>query len=190
MAIVERLRQCVAFEWDERNSEKNWLLHGVSRGEAEQLFFNQPLLVAGDEAHSATEKRYYALGTTNRNRLLFVVFTLRGDLIRVISARDMTKRESDLQGVMKQRKRKLESEDEERKYWAAHDAADEVDWSTARKVTLPNLRPSVKTISLRIPESMLEELKLLANKRDVPYQSLIKVFLSDRIRRELKKDAA
>lgn len=91
---------------------------------------------------------------------------------------------------MKKRKRKFGSEDEERKYWASHDSTDEVDWSAAKKVTLPNLRPSVKTISLRIPESMLEELKLLANKRDVPYQSLIKVFLSDRIRRELKKDAA
>ncbi len=88
---------------------------------------------------------------------------------------------------MKKRKRKFKNEDEERKYWASHDSADDVDWSTAKKVTLPNLRPSVKTISLRIPESML---KLLANKRDVPYQSLIKVFLSDRIRRELKKDAA
>ena len=91
---------------------------------------------------------------------------------------------------MTKRKRKFKNEDEERKYWASHDSANEIDWSKAKKVTLPKLRPSVKTISLRIPESMLEELKLLANKRDVPYQSLIKVFLSDRIRRELKKDAA
>jgi predicted DNA binding CopG/RHH family protein len=90
----------------------------------------------------------------------------------------------------RKRKRKFKNEDEERKYWASHDSANEIDWSKAKKVTLPKLRPSVKTISLRIPESMLEELKLLANKRDVPYQSLIKVFLSDRIRRELKKDAA
>lgn len=91
--IIERLRQCIGFEWDEGNAEKNWLLHRVTRGETEQLFFNQPLLVAGDALHSATEERYYALGTTNRKRLLFVVFTIRGDLIRVISARDMTKKE-------------------------------------------------------------------------------------------------
>ena len=96
MDIIERLRQCVGFEWDEGNSEKNWLLHKVIRGEMEQLFFNQPLLVAGDALHSVTEERYFALGITNRKRLLFVVFTIRGDLIRVISARDMTKKEREI----------------------------------------------------------------------------------------------
>jgi uncharacterized DUF497 family protein len=94
--VIERLRQCLGFEWDEGNSEKNWLLHRVTRGEAEQLFFNQPLLIAGDPVHSEDEERYYALGTTNRKRLLFVVFTVRGDLIRVISARNMTKKEREI----------------------------------------------------------------------------------------------
>ncbi len=87
------------------------------------------------------------------------------------------------------KRKRFESEDAERAYWATRDSVGVVDWSKARRVTLPNLHPSVRTISLRLPESMLEELKLLANKKDVPYQSLIKVFLSERIRSELDKDA-
>lgn len=78
------------------------------------------------------------------------------------------------------------SEEEEQAFWADHDSADYVDWSQARRVVLPNLRPSTKTISLRLPEHMLEELKLLANKRDVPYQSLLKIFLAERIEQELR----
>ena len=61
-----------------------------------------------------------------------------------------------------------------------------MDWKRAKRVVLPELRPSLKTISLRLPEAMLEELKLLAHKRDVPYQSLLKIFLSEKIREELK----
>lgn len=81
---------------------------------------------------------------------------------------------------------RFRSEDEEREFWASHDSSDYVDWAKAKPVVLPKLKPSVKTISLRLPESMLEELKLLANKRDVPYQSLMKVFLSERIAQELR----
>jgi predicted DNA binding CopG/RHH family protein len=80
---------------------------------------------------------------------------------------------------------KFTSEDAEREFWATHDSADFVNWRTARRVVLANLRPSTRTISLRLPESMLAELKLLANSRDVPYQSLVKVFLAERIRQEL-----
>lgn len=79
---------------------------------------------------------------------------------------------------------RFQSEDEEREFWATHDSADYVDWSKARRVRFANLKPSTKTISLRLPESMLEELKLLANERDVPYQSLLKVFLAERLERE------
>ncbi len=81
---------------------------------------------------------------------------------------------------------KFKSEDEEREFWASHDSTEYVDWKKAKRVVLPGLKPSLKTISLRLPEFMLEELKLLANKRDVPYQSLLKMFLSERIREELK----
>lgn len=87
---------------------------------------------------------------------------------------------------MKKKVPEFKNEDEERKFWETHDSAEFVDWKRAKKTVLPNLKPSVKTISLRLPQSMLEELKLLANKRDVPYQSLLKVFLSEKIREEMR----
>ena len=79
------------------------------------------------------------------------------------------------------------SEEEEREFWAEHDSADYVDWRKAKPVVFPNLKPSTKTISLRMSESMLAELKMLAHKWDVPYQSLIKLFLQERLDHELEK---
>lgn len=87
---------------------------------------------------------------------------------------------------MKKKVPKFKSEDKEREFWASHDSTEFIDWRKAKRVVLPNLKPSVKTISLRLPESMLAELKMLANKRDVPYQSLMKIFLAEKIREELK----
>jgi len=86
---------------------------------------------------------------------------------------------------MSKRIPKFKSEDEEREFWATHDSTEYMNWSKAERITFSNLKPSVKKISLRLPESMLEELKLLANKRDVPYQSLLKIFLAERIEKEL-----
>ena len=80
---------------------------------------------------------------------------------------------------------KFKTEAEERDFWANADSSDYIDWSMGRRVILPNIKPSLRTISLRLPELMLEELKLIANKRDVPYQSLIKIFLSERLSKEL-----
>jgi predicted DNA binding CopG/RHH family protein len=77
------------------------------------------------------------------------------------------------------------SEDEEREFWAGEDSVDYLDWSKAERAIFPNLKPSTKTISLRMPESMLDELKMLAHKSDIPYQSLIKIILRERIDREL-----
>jgi predicted DNA binding CopG/RHH family protein len=79
---------------------------------------------------------------------------------------------------------RFRTEDEERKFWARHDTADYFDWGKAVRATFPELKPSTATISLRLPASVLEELKSLANERDVPYQSLMKVFLAERIARE------
>ena len=87
--------------------------------------------------------------------------------------------------MIKKRVPRFKSEDEEREFWAEHDSTDYVDWSSADRVVLPNLKPSLKTISLRLPEHMLADLKLLAHKQDVPYQSLIKIFLAERLEREL-----
>ncbi|MFZ1035994.1 MAG: BrnA antitoxin family protein [Smithella sp.] len=81
---------------------------------------------------------------------------------------------------------KFKNEDEERTFWATHDSTEYINWKKAKKVMLSNLKPSIKSISLRLPESMIEELKLLANKKDVPYQSLLKIFLAERIGKELK----
>ena len=81
---------------------------------------------------------------------------------------------------------KFENEDEEREFWATHDSTDHVDWSRAKAVSFSRLKPSTRTISLRLPEPLLENLKMLANKRDVPYQSLLKIFLAERIDQELK----
>jgi predicted DNA binding CopG/RHH family protein len=77
---------------------------------------------------------------------------------------------------------KFKTEAEEREFWEENDSADYMDWSKARKVTMPNLKPSTKTISLRLPESLLESIKIEANKRDMPYQSLIKAWLADDVK--------
>ncbi|MGE5347071.1 MAG: BrnA antitoxin family protein [Acidithiobacillales bacterium] len=84
----------------------------------------------------------------------------------------------------KKRIPRFRNEDEEREFWATHDSVDYVDWSKARRVRFPKLRPSMKTISLRLPEAMLAELRIQAHKRDVPYQSLLKVYLADRLAEE------
>lgn len=91
--MLELLEQCGGFQWDKGNSEKNWIRHQVTNNECEQVFFNKPLIVADDPKHSQTEKRWYGLGRTDFNRLLFIVFTIRKNLIRIISARDMNKKE-------------------------------------------------------------------------------------------------
>ena len=82
---------------------------------------------------------------------------------------------------------KLANEDREREFWARQDSSDYIDWSKAESVSLPNLRPSTKTISIRLPQPMIERLKVLANKRDVPYQSLLKLFVAERIEEELRE---
>lgn len=80
----------------------------------------------------------------------------------------------------------FDSEEQERQFWAEHDSTEYVDWSRAERRVLTRLKPSTKTISLRLPEALLEELKLLANKRDVPYQSLLKLYLAERVEKELR----
>jgi len=87
------IENCEGFEWDEGNSAKNWHLHGVTDGECEDVFFNLPLIIASDKTHSKTETRFFALGQTDAGRRLFIAFTVRNKLIRVISAREMTRGE-------------------------------------------------------------------------------------------------
>jgi predicted DNA binding CopG/RHH family protein len=86
---------------------------------------------------------------------------------------------------MKKKTPKFKSEAEERLFWQKHDSSEYINWSDAENVVMPKLKPSTRSISIRLPESMIEELKVLANKRDVPYQSLLKIFISERIDAEL-----
>lgn len=90
MNPLDRVRACTGFQWDGGNSDKSRIKHGVSRAEAEQVFFNQPVVLAPDEGHSQTEERFLVLGRTNAGRLLLEAFAVRGELIRVILARDMS----------------------------------------------------------------------------------------------------
>jgi len=89
------------FQWDSGNSEKNWRGHGIRQADTEQIFFNRPIVVARDTKHSGNEERYFSLGRTDAGRALVVVFTLRGPLLRVISARPMSRRERRVYGKTK-----------------------------------------------------------------------------------------
>ena len=84
----------------------------------------------------------------------------------------------------------FKNEEEERQFWATHDSSEYVDWSKSRRALFPNLKPTTRAISLRLPASMLDELRQLANQSDVPYQSLIKVFLRERIDMEHQRNFA
>jgi uncharacterized protein len=89
MKAADEVLDCKGFEWDKGNSNKNLGKHKVSDSECEQVFFNQPFISGSDTGHSRDEPRYYALGKTDSGRMLFVVYTIRNQLIRVISAKDM-----------------------------------------------------------------------------------------------------
>jgi hypothetical protein len=157
VAAVDPLENCFGFDWDDANTHKNWERHRVAPGEAEDVFFHAPLVVRSDLRHSKREKRYYALGQTGAGRRLFVAFSARRKLIRVISARDMKKKLPE-----------FKNEDDERKLWATADSTEYVDWQAGKRKNLVHLKPSLRTISLRLPVSMIEDLKVLANRRDVP----------------------
>src|SRR6266481_6515939 len=150
------LSQIEGFEWDEGNSRKSVEKHDVSQAEAEQVFFNEPLLIVEDVSHSSYEIRLHALGHTDVGRLLHISFTLRGNgkLIRVISARAMRRKErmnKKLKSIPKFR-----SEAEERRFWQTHDSSNYIDWTKAARVRFPNLKPSTTAISLRLPVTLLE----------------------------------
>ncbi len=94
--VVPDLSKCVGFDWDLGNLDKNWEKHKVTPYECEQIFFNRPLVVNPDASHPSKEARYFALGRTDADRLLFLSFTVCKNLIRIISARDVTRRENEV----------------------------------------------------------------------------------------------
>jgi len=91
--FAELTARLAGFDWDRGNDQKSWARHGVTQAEAEEVFFNRPILIADDAKHSVRERRYALLGRTNAERLLSVVFTVRRDHVRVISARSMSRKE-------------------------------------------------------------------------------------------------
>jgi uncharacterized DUF497 family protein len=93
MTDIKETFDCTGFEWDQSNVDKNLVKHNVTHWECEQVFFNGPLIILDDLTHSVTENRYAAFGQTDDGRLLAVIFTKRGELLRVISARDMSRGE-------------------------------------------------------------------------------------------------
>jgi uncharacterized DUF497 family protein len=155
------IEKCIGFDWDEGNILKNWEKHRVSASECEQIFFNRPLITAHDKKHSEEELRspFYSVYCS---RILDKGY---------FSKKYESKRKGTVRKIMKKKIPKFKSY---------------VDWDRGNRLVLQKLKPSLKTISLRLPEPMLAELKLLANKRDVPYQSLLKIFLAERIEQELR----
>ena len=95
MASTDPLESCTGFDWDDANAHKNRERHKVTPEEAEDVLFQEPLVVPSDVRHSKQEKRYYALGQTGAGRRLFIAFMIRRKLIRVISARDMNRNETE-----------------------------------------------------------------------------------------------
>ena len=96
MDIFKKVQECTGFQWDRHNIKKNWEKHNVTPVESEQAFFNRPLKIIKDIHHSLEEERFYTLGKTDKGRRLFIAFTLRRKSIRVISSRDMSKKERDI----------------------------------------------------------------------------------------------
>lgn len=94
--MKEIFNKCEGFQWDSGNSNKSLIKHSVTNPECEEVFFNQPIIVVDDTKHSKEEKRWFLLGRTDQDRFLFIVFTIRQELIRVISARDMNKKEREI----------------------------------------------------------------------------------------------
>ncbi len=124
------------------------------------------------------ETRHVLIGRTQAQRCLFVVFTLRGHAVRVISARDINKEERALQKKLLKLP-KFRTEDEERDFWATMDLADYFESKNFQAASFPNLKPTSRAISLRLPEPMILRLKERANERHVPYQSLIKQYIAE-----------
>ena len=89
----EIISRCVGFDWDDGNLLKNWEKHGVSASECEQVFFNLPLVTSSDVVHSDYEARFYTLGKSDAGKHFFIVFTVRNNLIRIVSARNMNSKE-------------------------------------------------------------------------------------------------
>lgn len=160
------------FQWDEANATKSHDKHGIGCLEAESVFLATDLRILEDLKHSSpAESRWHAFGNSSQARPLSITFTIRPPLIRIISARRMNPVKGNPMATRKTHTLQVPTE--------TTDSTDHLDLSKAVRVSLPNLKLSTETISLRMPAALLETIKIEANKRDVPYQSLIKMTLAD-----------
>ncbi|MFN8666288.1 MAG: CopG family antitoxin [Gemmatimonadaceae bacterium] len=194
MIRLRVLALATGFQWDAGNDTKNCTKHSVTSAECEELFFHQPLVVQVD-AHSR-EARYAVLGQTAAGRRLFLVFTLRGSARTVDTdicpADEPARTAASMLSPCRRRRPRRRSSQCRRigprrpngPFGTPLIPLDYLDWSQAQRVRIPALKPSTTTISLRLPDGMLDALKVLANERDVPYQSLLKVFLAERLAAE------
>jgi len=181
----------------------------VESREAEDVFSSARLRLLADTEHSVAERRCAAHGTSAAGRQLAVFFTIRGSHIRIISARDMSRKERRDYGKIKRPSNakpkialksipRFENEDEERTFWATAETGDYFDMTKAQWVVFPKLqaaraaaeKQNATSISLRLPNALLADLRAQADERDVPYQSLLKVYLADRVREERRKSYA
>lgn len=171
------------FDWDAGNARKSEK-HGITQAEAEQVFLNEPLFITPDEKHSESERRYRALGKRQTvgawwsfshwdNQVLW-----SGSYPPVI----WTQKKGSYMSKKLKSIPKFKSEAEERRFWETHNTTEYFDSAKTVRGRFPNLKPSTRSISLRLPLSLLEAIRIEANKRDVPYQSLIKVWLSERLK--------
>jgi predicted DNA binding CopG/RHH family protein/uncharacterized DUF497 family protein len=169
------------FQWDSGNARKNEK-HGVSQQGGEQVFLNQPLLLVEDMKHGGAESHLHALGKPTRDACFTsrLPFATRAVLFASYpQGRCIERRGRSMPRSLKPIP-KFRSQAQERKFWETHDSTDYLDWSKAVPARFPNLKPSTKSISLRLPIDLLERIKVEANRRDVPYQSRIKIWLAEK----------
>jgi uncharacterized DUF497 family protein/predicted DNA binding CopG/RHH family protein len=176
MAIVE-LPEVLEFDWDEGNEQKNWIKHNVSAKEAEEPFFTDEQLILEDIRHSTKlEARYILIGKSKQDRMLFIVYTFRENKFVLSPLETRTGRRC---YCMKKPLNlpEFKNEDEERDFWDKIDISEYFEPSDFKRVVFPNLKPTKRLISIRLPDDLIAEVKQKAKKDDIPYQQLIRQYI-------------
>ena len=163
------------FQWDEGNGQKNFVRHGITREESEQVFFN-PYVLKPDKIHSSREDRFHLIGKTDAGKILFMSFTIRNNKIRIISAQPRIKKKGKLMKKLKKTPI-FKNEDREKAFRDNHSSMDYIDWSKAKKGIFFNVKPTTRTISIRMPAITLAQLKLSGQAYGCAVQSLIKQYV-------------
>ena len=166
-----RIPEPTKFEWDKGNTYK--IRHNVQSTEAEQAFFDKNRKFESIVVRN-TETRYILLGKTLENRLLYIVFIFRMEKIRVISARDVSKKRELEMYEKKLNVPKFYNEEEEATFWANLDISEYFESEAFTSVEFPNLKPTTKAVSIRLPEYLIDAIKAEANKKGVAYQTDLK----------------